>query len=473
MIGALLGLVEALRANGVRVSTAEVLDGARAMTAIPLDDPAIGKAALAATLIKRSSDQPIFDELWQLLIEHRLGGPDGDEAPLVAALRLAGFDEATRERILALLADEASRLSPVVRGLIGLRGDSLQSLLVLGGLAAQADRLASALQAGFFTQQLWAQLSAPLAGLSALQARLDQLLTADEAARVRSALQQELQRRRRELREHVDAQLEARQRAALAVDRDQPLHRPFGALAESELGVLRRELLRLAAKLRSIARLRRSRRREGRLDVARTIRRALATGGVPMRLYRRKRRRQRPRLVVLCDVSDSVRHTTRFMLELTYSLQDLFDEVRSYVFVADVADVTDLFRHAALDRAVDQAVRGAHVNIFANSNYGRVFTRFAQRHLEHVTSRTTVIVLGDGRNNYHPDEAWALLRIKERCERLIWLTPEPESSWGFGDSAMRAYEPLCNRVEYVSDLASLVKAVDHLVEPGVQSMRRL
>ena len=462
IVGAALGLAEALRHNGVRVSTGEVLDAVGALLTVSLDDPQVVRAALAATLVKRAADGAIFDELWRLLVDHHLGGSAEDEPPLVAALRAAALAEDDRERILALLADEAARLQPVVRGLLGLRGDNIETLLLLAGLGAQAERLASALQAGFFAQQLWNRLSASVGDLRALHDRLDRLLPAEQADKVRAALQQELLRRRRELREHVDRALVERQARAAEIDRSQPLHRPLGALSDRELGILRRELQRLADRLRAVARLRPTRRRLGRLDVGRTVRRSLQTGGVPLRLVRRHRRRHKPRLVVLCDISDSVRHTTRFMLELTYSLQELFDDVRSYVFVADVADVTELFRHASLDKAIELALRGDRVNVFGNSNYGRVFRLFARRQLEHVTSRTTVIVIGDGRNNYHADEAWALGQIAERAERLVWLNPEPQASWGFGDSAMRAYEPLCTRVEYASDLASLVKMVDEL-----------
>lgn len=463
MIAAVLGFAEALRHNGARVSTAEILDATRALLLVPLDEPMVVREALAATLCKHARDRVLFYEIWSLLVEHRLGeGDDAGEPPLVAALRALELDEDARERLLALLADEAARMSPIVRGLAGLRRTSIESLLLLAGLRTQVDRLASSLQAGFFAQQLWSQLAQPVKQLDVVSDRLSELLSAAQAEAVRAALQQELQRRRRELRALVDDSLAERDRAAQAVDRSAPLHRPLGALSDGELGVLRNELSRLARKLRSVARLRHTKRRRGRLDVARTMRRSLVTGGVPFVLVRRLRRRDKPRLVVLCDVSDSVRHTTRFMLELCYSLQELFDDVRSFVFVADVADVTDLFRHAALDRAVEQAILGHRVNVFANSNYGRVFRLFAKRHLEHVTSRTTVVVIGDGRNNYHSDDAWALAAITERAERTIWLNPEPASSWSFGDSAMRAYEPLCDRVEYVSDLASLVKVVDDL-----------
>jgi uncharacterized protein with von Willebrand factor type A (vWA) domain len=234
-------------------------------------------------------------------------------------------------------------------------------------------------------------------------------------------------------------------------------------MSPDELQRLQKEVLRLARKLREMASLRRRVERRGRLDARRTLRASYATFGVPFRLKHRRRREERPRLVVLCDISDSVRHVSRFMLRFAYTLQDLFAKVRSFVFVSELGECTDLFSRYELDRAVDLAYAGGVVNVYANSNFGRAFRAFGERYLDAVTARTTVLVIGDGRNNYNPPEAWALAAIAERARRLLWLTPEPPASWSFGDSAMREYEPYCDRVEVVNNLASLAKVVDSLV----------
>src|SRR5262249_17443361 len=148
------------------------------------------------------------------------------------------------------------------------------------------------------------------------------------------------------------------------------------------------------ARLRAQATLRTRRLRRGRLDTRRTMRKSLAAGGVPFALSYRRRRPERPRLCVLCDVSDSVRHVSRFMLQLTYLLQDLFSKVRSFVFVADIGETTQLFRQHELSRAVELAYGGAVCSVYANSNYGHALERFAGRYLDAVTPRTTVIVIG-------------------------------------------------------------------------------
>jgi len=239
--------------------------------------------------------------------------------------------------------------------------------------------------------------------------------------------------------------------------------KPFGAMSEAELVRLREEVARLAKKLKAMASLRRKIERRGRLDARRTLRRALSTGGVPFRLQHKKRRVEKPRLIVLCDISDSVRHVSRFMLQFAFTLQELFSKVRSFVFVSDLGECTDLFKEHEIQRAVDLAYGGGVVNVYANSNFGRAFKQFEERYLDAVTTKTTVLVIGDARNNYNPPEAWALDEIKSRARRVLWLNPEPPVSWSFGDSAMRDYEPYCDRVEVVNNLASLARVVDTLI----------
>jgi uncharacterized protein with von Willebrand factor type A (vWA) domain len=179
----------------------------------------------------------------------------------------------------------------------------------------------------------------------------------------------------------------------------------------------------------------------------------------------RRRRPQRPELVVLCDVSESVRNASRMMLLFMHSLQSLFARVRSFVFVSDLGEVTELFRQASAEEAVDLATAGRAVSLQSNSNYGRVLATFSREQLGSVTRRTTVMVIGDGRNNYNPPSDWALEELKRRCRRLIWICPEDRRSWGFGDSEMSRYERHCHQVEVVQTLDDLARLADRLV-PG-------
>ena len=177
-----------------------------------------------------------------------------------------------------------------------------------------------------------------------------------------------------------------------------------------------------------------------------TLRLSLRTGGVPFQPARRRRRRDKPRLVVLCDVSDSVRAASLFMLELVHAAQELFAGTRSFVFVSELVETTRLFADHPPDAALARIYGGAVVSLAHNSNYGRALAAFEERVGRAIDRRTTVVVLGDGRTNYLADGADVIARLRDRARALLWLCPEGPGSWGSGDSAMLRYAPASTRV---------------------------
>lgn len=357
-------------------------------------------------------------------------------------------------------------MDPTARMALGLRQGHIESLLRLAGLRVDFGRLVNPLQVGFFTQQVLEQLRFRQAEseLSGLGTKLARSLGTERSEQIMAEVQENLGRLRSAVRGFVRTEFEKRNvNYTEESRRDLLINKSFGQLSQQEIVRLRREVERLAEKLRAQASLRPKRERRGRLDMRRTLRRALGTGGVPFQLKLRRRHVDKPRLVVLCDISDSVRQVSRFMLQFAYTLQELFSKVRSYVFVSDLGETTDLFSRHRLSEAIERAYGGAVINVFSNSNYGRAFRQFVDRHLDAITSRTTVIIIGDGRSNYFPPEAWALGRVRARARHVLWLTPEQPSSWMFGDSAMRDYQPHTSRIEVVNNLASLKRVVDKLV----------
>jgi uncharacterized protein with von Willebrand factor type A (vWA) domain len=298
------------------------------------------------------------------------------------------------------------------------------------------------------------------AALSILEEGLADAIGADRAALLVQALVRELDRSEERVREQIEKRLQT-----LVQPAGGPMSQPFAALSDEEIDEVRRGVRLLAERLRGAARVKNRHRRRGRLDPGRTMRKSLATGGVPFRLVRRDQRRDRPRLVVLCDVSDSVRRAARFMLEFVYAIGELFERTRSFVFVSELAEVTRLFEEEPISAAIAKAADSS-VNVNENSSYGRALRTFEKHFLDAVDRRTTVIVLGDGRTNYQQSGADIVARIRARAKSLLWLCPESRSSWGMGDSAMPAYAGAVTEVLEAASARDLERAARELVARG-------
>ncbi len=226
---------------------------------------------------------------------------------------------------------------------------------------------------------------------------------------------------------------------------------------------MREAVSALARKLKNLMSIRRKKMKRGRLDVKATLRASMEYGGVPFRVRYDDKRKERPQIIILCDISDSVRNVSRFMLQFVHSLQDLYSRVRSYVFVADIAEVSRLFKENDIQAGINEAINGNVVNVYAHSDFGHAFREFHRNHLDVVDSRTTVIILGDARNNYNAANEWVLRDVQQRAKQVIWLNPENRSTWGFGDSEMSKYALYCDMVEECRNLRQLYSVVDRIV----------
>jgi uncharacterized protein with von Willebrand factor type A (vWA) domain len=237
----------------------------------------------------------------------------------------------------------------------------------------------------------------------------------------------------------------------------------FPTLSDDEIAEVTRAVRRFVERLRGGERVRRRRATRGRIDPHRTLRAAMRTGGVPFAPARRARRRDKPQLLLLCDVSDSVRAASRFMLEFVHAAQELFDKTRSFVFVSELGETTELFDREGPSAALGHAYGGSIVSVHSNSNYGRVFRELEARHLGEIDRRTTVAILGDGRTNFHDDAAEVLDRVRARAGALLWFCPESRSQWASGDSAMMRYAPRCTAVLEVRSARELEEAARTLL----------
>jgi uncharacterized protein with von Willebrand factor type A (vWA) domain len=281
----------------------------------------------------------------------------------------------------------------------------------------------------------------------ALERSLRRAEVARRAARLREAILADTRRRVAEVR-GPDAV------AAYAVG---PLPEDVNFLsALADMDDLRRALPPLARKLAVRVAMRRRRALRGQLDIRKTVRHSLSTGGVPFDTSLRRRAPHRPELFVLCDLSGSVARFARFALMLTHSLSAQFTRVRSFAFVDTIEEVTRFFDDEDFLAAVDRMNSEARiVRAEGRSDYGWTFKHFWETYGSDVTSKTTLLILGDARNNYRLREAWALKALQHRAHHAYWLNPESQSDWNTGDSVAADYAPYVDKMIEVRNLRQL------------------
>lgn len=450
-------LLWTFRRRGFTIATSQAIDAARAAQAVGFASREKLRDALSAVIVKRAHDQERFARAFDAYFARE---PRRDLWERLDALGFAAPEIDVLRELLRLLPSTASD-----RGLLTWlsRGAELDRLLSLAESEEMLAGMKNPLQKGFFVHRLLDDLGAWRAEKELLGLRLALIdaLGAERAEALVAALKRELDEATGDVRGFVNEASARDEEEARA--KDDPLGVPFASLDEREILRVRKAVRVFVERLRGGERVRRRRAKKGRIDPRRTLRSALATGGVPFELPRRARRRDKPRLVLLCDVSESVRGVAAFFLELTYAAQSLFSRTRSFVFVSELGETTDLFEEEPIAAALGRTFSGGVVPITHNSNYGRVFRSFEERVLRDIDRRTTVVVLGDGRTNYQAASADVLDAIRARARALVWLCPESRAQWAIGDSAMRDYAPKCTSVLEVRSARDLEDAARLLV----------
>ncbi len=475
MLGIITGFIDELRAAGVPVSMVEAIDGMKAVEAIEIGDRVALRETLRATLIKNLRHERAFDTAFDVYfstVPHPVARPgedapastqgehDGDDLPESAPFdldelldslleALAGLDEAAIRRGARTAVEQLAGMEPgrPVGGTYYLYR-TLRRL----DLADLEERLITALLE-------------------------DQDLSDFERRLLKEEVEARIERLREEIEDEIRRRLVAdRGREAVARTLRRPLiedldlmHATTRDLQEMEaaIGPLTRKL---AARL-----ARRRRRRTGRLDFRRTMRKSLATGGVPAEPQFRHPRPHRPEVWLLCDISGSMATFSRFTLQFTHAMSTHFSRLRSFAFVDTIDEVSDFFGPgvdfgSALQRVTTEA---EVVWLDGHSDYGNSLETFMARYGRQLTPRTTVIITGDARNNYRPPRAGVLEEIAKSARALVWLNPEPEAYWDTGDSAMSHYAEHCTSVHEVRTLRQLEQFIEELTLPGTRSLQNV
>jgi uncharacterized protein len=464
---ALLGFFHRLRDARVPVSMVEVLDALTCLRHVDLADRTQFRAALFTTLVKRPEDQQAFHVLFDVCFPltrapgaaasgagggngHAQAEPGqpGTPAETEAPVPPPPSDELLRALLDALRHDDEAAM----RTLAGLAVDRF------GGLEAQPQA-----SERYYMYRILRQVELYRLLAMALGDQEDP----DGAARHG---REELARRIEEFRRLLAEQVRHRLSAAVGAEQAAELYRErqlddvdfLGANA-GQLRELRQAVRPLARKLVARAAQKRRLRRRGRLDVRRTVRRSLSSGGVPVDPAFRAVRASKPDLYVLADVSGSVIEFAKFTLSLLHAMNEEFAKMRSFAFVDGIDEVTGILDEGGHRMDLRGAfARARVVAADGHSDYGRVFEGFAQRYGADIDTRSTLIVMGDARNNYRDPGLETLKGLRERARRLYWLNPEPRADWDTSDSIMGVYAPWCDRVFEVRNLRQLTACVDEI-----------
>jgi uncharacterized protein with von Willebrand factor type A (vWA) domain len=473
LLDVLQGFVHELRTAGLPVSMTENLDAMRAIEHIPIDDREMFKSVLSATLVKHHRHQKAFETVFEVyfsLFSEGVQADDGgepvemDEAALQDGQAQAGGGGTpmSREELIAML----------MQALQSMDRDALRRL------AAAAVQQFAGMEPG-----------RPVGGTYYLYRTLRQLDLDDLAQRLMTGARErgevdegeladrlaheEYQARLKELRELIEEEIRRRLVADRGVEAmARTLRKPlpedieFMHASREEMLALQQAVYPLTRAMAARLAQRRRRRHRGHLDFRKTIRESLSYGGVPADPKFKNPHPSKPEIMVVADISGSVASFARFTLQFVYAMASQFSKVRSWVFIDGIDEVTRFFQESEdVTDAVQRVNTEADVIwVDGHSDYGHAFETFHQRHFHEITPKTSIILLGDARNNYHASEAWVVDEIRKRGRHVYWLDPEPRGYWDTGDSIVSEYGKYCDGVFECRNLRQLQQFVATIAE---------
>jgi uncharacterized protein len=464
----LAGYVRALRAAGADASTAEALDAARVVALVGYADRAVLKASLGVVLAKSEAEKALHEQVFELYFQapaaEAASADAADIADGVSAEPAPSTGDAALDTLLSMLgagadsqgAEPGEMAAPMQAP---PTHSTLHAALQRAAREVGVDDIRFAWQAPFLSRRMLEAM-----GIAALESRLLARLAeatpeaADEAARL-TAARDALQGHARRL---VDQRYALYGKPATdAFMTDVAVQRPLGRMSPPDIGRMKAVVARMARRLAIKHSQRRRVLLRGQLDLRRTLRASAGHDGVPFKLTFRHRRRDKPRLLVVCDVSASVAPYVRFLLLFLYALQGTVTDLHTFAFSNRLKDVEGPLSRLPFDAAMDLIIREVGSG---GTDYGQAWVDLHDRHLQLVDRRTTVLVLGDGRSNGTNPRLDLFAELVARSKRLVWLCPEPPGRWGSGDSCMLQYRPHCTHVSHCATASDLERAIDEALE---------
>jgi len=463
----------AARGAGVRVSPAESIDAMRAVAKIGFDDRQILRDTFLVTLAKTQEEKRALGDCFDLFFsqpEPPPSAPDNDNSSEGSSEagdngeangggggenggEPQGSDASDRQPAQAG-GQPAEGLGPLAQMLLAQDRNQIQAAIANAANAARLSEIRYFTQRGIFSGRILEQM-----GIARLRDDLDNLTATNPSLAER--LQAATDGLRDAVRETVAQALLLYGREEAENLRNEILRNaPLSRIEPRQVDEMRALIRRIARRLRERYSKPRKRQRRGHLDVRRTLRRNAAWGSIPFLTAWKRKHRDRPKIVALCDVSGSVARVSDFFLLLIHSLHEVVDDVRSFAFSGHLIEVSDILEKKTPEAAMAEIMSKVG---FGSSDYGSSLADFEDEWMNAITPQTTVIVLGDARSNNLDPRADILRRIAERSKRVVWLNPEGRMAWGFGDSEMPRYATFCSVVRQCATAKQLERAVSDIV----------
>ena len=441
--------LQAARSAGIRVSAAEGIDAARAVQVVGLSDRTVLKDSLSLVLAKTPDEKNLFDECFDLYFK-RDGFAQEDE-------------DATSE-----IPNQTAQGGFGAEGMGGSGGASLSQTLLdddratLATAMEQAARESGIQNIRFFTQKnLYARRILDRMGLRQVERDIEALRKDDDHATA-DRLENRIEYLRDQARDLVERNLLLFARGETEKFREELLKSArLSNLERRDLDRMRILVRAMAKRLAARYAKTRRRRLRGQLDARRTLRKNMGWGGIPFITVWKQRRIEKPRVMVLCDVSGSVAAMAQFLLMFLYALNAALSDIRSFAFAGSLIEVSDILESEPVESAIAKIM---HTIGFGSSNYGNSLADFEDGWMRLVTNKTTIIILGDARGNRTDPRTEIMQHLSQRAKRIIWLNPEFRSAWGTGDSDMFRYRPYCNVATVCNTLRHLERVVSDLLK---------
>ncbi len=452
--------IRALRAAGVRISISESQDAMFGVSEVGISNVEHFQNTMKATLVKEHRDQPTFDYFFPLFFK-------SNEPPLQDIMdNLTQEQQEMLQQAMQSLMGDMDALKEMLQQMMNGQAFSQEQLQQMGDMSGlpNGDEM---YQRAWFERRMQrqAQLNSMERMIAQLLEELSEMGMSDDAlAELEQMLRENLEGLSDQISQFVGASLAEQMSQKEPEQKPELLDIPFHRLNQHDIDNIRDEIRRLAAKLRSRASLRQRKKRTGQFDPRKTIRNNMKYGGTPIEIKFRKKHKK-PKLVLICDLSTSMRYMVEFLMTLVYEMQDHVQKTSSYIFISDMVDVTMELEQMDSQEAVAKVLRQNPPGYYS-TDLGNSLNTFFKDHYSVIDSRTTVIILGDGRNNYNDPRLDIHNDMQRKARRLFWFCPEPQTQWGTGDSDMHQYANGADGVHIIRNLRDLANSVDKIIADG-------